>query len=191
MYELFILGELKDKPMHGYLLHSILSQMIGPLRQVSWGTLYSVIRRMEEDGLIHQVVKEQTAGQGRVRKVYELTPQGDTHFHRLMRQPFVHNDETEDLFRVKMGNFCYVQKEVALEVVRQYRAFLEVAIGGIDLGAEKVRREICISDEERPHILNVIGYEAAVYEAKLAWVESFLAKVQTWENFNGSRGDTV
>lgn len=30
MYELFILGELMDYPMHGYLVHTTLKNVLGP-----------------------------------------------------------------------------------------------------------------------------------------------------------------
>src|SRR5258706_7725123 len=54
MYELFVLGELMDGPHHGYSLREILSRMLGPFRQISWGVLYPLIRQLEREGLILQ-----------------------------------------------------------------------------------------------------------------------------------------
>ncbi|MFB5190581.1 PadR family transcriptional regulator [Alicyclobacillus fastidiosus] len=178
MYELFILGELKDKPMHGYLLHRILSQTLGPLRQVSWGVLYSVIARMEEEGHIQQVTDHVASGRGKPRKVYEITPSGNAEFQRLVRRPFEHNQETEDLFRVKLGKFHHIDKPVQLDILRQYKAFLEVAAGGLEVQADHVKKEPCISDEERPHLLHVIDYEVTIYDAKIAWVEAMIASAE-------------
>ncbi|KHF35399.1 Transcriptional regulator PadR-like family protein [Paenibacillus sp. P1XP2] len=59
MYELFILGELMNNPMHGYLLHQILNGIVGPTRKVSWGAIYPLIHGMVADGLIEQVPDEQ------------------------------------------------------------------------------------------------------------------------------------
>lgn len=70
LYELFILGELMNNPMHGYLLHQILNGIVGPTRKVSWGAIYPLIHGMLADGLIEQVPDEQPEGakQGRGKK---------------------------------------------------------------------------------------------------------------------------
>src|SRR5260221_5839110 len=52
MYELYVLGELMEQPVHGYLLPQILSHILGPYRQMSWGALYPLIHRLVQDGLI-------------------------------------------------------------------------------------------------------------------------------------------
>ena len=58
MYELFVLGELVHKPMHGYLLQRVVQEAIGPVRQMSWGALYPLLKRLERDGLITRAVHE-------------------------------------------------------------------------------------------------------------------------------------
>ena len=75
MYELFILGELMDQPMHGYLLREIINLAIGPLRQMSWGALYPLLRRLEADALIEQSPEPSGSGD-RPRKIYRITSAG-------------------------------------------------------------------------------------------------------------------
>ncbi|MFD1674495.1 PadR family transcriptional regulator [Alicyclobacillus fodiniaquatilis] len=176
LYELFILGELKEEPMHGYLLHRIWSSMIGPLRQVSWGTLYSVLRKMETDGYIRQVIKDSDT-QGRVKKLYELTVEGDAHFERLMRQPFEHNCDVEDIFKVKLSNFHHIEKDMQLEILRQYRTVLEVLLGAIEVNEQSVRNNSGIPANELPDIQSVIDYERSVHETKLTWVEAKITQM--------------
>jgi DNA-binding PadR family transcriptional regulator len=178
LYELFILGELMEQPMHGYLLHHVLSSTLGPLRPISWGTLYPVLRRMEENSWIQQSLDASSSRSGRQRKVYEITPSGEQEFHRLMRKPFEHNDQTEDLFRVKMGNFLHIPRPLQLDIVRQYKTFLEVLADGIEDIAHRVQDNVGVSDDERPHILNVVDYEATAVRAKLMWVEKYLENLE-------------
>src|SRR5579871_5535110 len=45
-YELFVLGELVNGPMHGYLLREILNRVLGPYRTMSWGVLYPLIHAL-------------------------------------------------------------------------------------------------------------------------------------------------
>ncbi|WP_332238322.1 PadR family transcriptional regulator [Sporolactobacillus sp. KGMB 08714] len=182
MYELFILGELKQKPMHGYLLHSNISAVLGPLRPISWGTLYPVLRRMEDDGFIRQIPGETGTGQGRPRKVYELTPSGSSEFERLMQKPFEHNNDTEDLFRVKLSKFQYVSKELQRDILLQYKIFLEMLLSGVEELTERIRKNPNIDEGERPNILTVSDYDMNVMQAKLTWVEKRLASVEAEKN---------
>ena len=47
MIELAILGLLKERPMHGYQLQRELSEQLGGLWRVSYGSLYPSLRRLE------------------------------------------------------------------------------------------------------------------------------------------------
>src|SRR5258708_18073531 len=90
IYELFVLGELMDGPHHGYQLREILSNMLGPFRQMSWGVLYPLIRQLEHEGLIVADIgantehREGNASSDRQRKQYRLTETGRERFHALM-----------------------------------------------------------------------------------------------------------
>ena len=61
MIELAILGLLKERPMHGYQLNRELSEQLGGLWRVSYGSLYPSLRRLERDGAIRS---EPGAGTG-------------------------------------------------------------------------------------------------------------------------------
>lgn len=50
MLELAILGVLKEQPMHGYELRHYLSFIVGHIWQLSYGTLYPALRRLEKRG---------------------------------------------------------------------------------------------------------------------------------------------
>ena len=90
MYELFVLGELADKPMHGYLLHSILISVLGPRRPVSWGSLYPVLKQLEDEGAIEQVAPDEP-GPGRPKKIYRITELGRQRLMRLMAKLLEHH----------------------------------------------------------------------------------------------------
>src|SRR6266567_4009186 len=77
MYQLFVLGQLMNKPMHGYLLRDILSNMLGPFRHMSWGALYPLIRQLLRNGWIELDtgcdVDLQSEANARQRKRYRIT----------------------------------------------------------------------------------------------------------------------
>ena len=53
MLELAILGLLKEQPLHGYELKKRLTDRLGPLSSVSFGSLYPALARLETAGAVH------------------------------------------------------------------------------------------------------------------------------------------
>src|SRR3989442_4739910 len=103
VYELFVLGELMVQPLYGYLLHEIVNMILGPFHRLSWGTLYPLIRGLEQEGFITSQVQKRRAGllqteRGPSRKVYALTETGQTRFLALMLDPGDYNPDYPNLF---------------------------------------------------------------------------------------------
>ena len=74
LYELVVLGELIGGPHHGYLLREILGKIFGPFRQISWGALYPLIHRLEQQGLIApQASNLMSQGKRGQRNLYRIT----------------------------------------------------------------------------------------------------------------------
>ncbi len=55
MLELAVLGLLAEQPRHGYDLKKRLSETLGPLWGISFGSLYPALRRLERSGAIAEV----------------------------------------------------------------------------------------------------------------------------------------
>ena len=55
MLELAVIGLLKEQPLHGYELKKRLSDTLGFLWGVSYGSLYPALRRLERAGAIEVV----------------------------------------------------------------------------------------------------------------------------------------
>jgi DNA-binding PadR family transcriptional regulator len=52
--ELAVLGLLSEQPLHGYELKKRLSETLGPLWGISFGSLYPALRRLERSGAIEE-----------------------------------------------------------------------------------------------------------------------------------------
>lgn len=70
--ELCVLGIIRQGPIYGYALVSRLAQW--DVLAVSEGTLYPLLRRLGNEGLIEATWQESDAGP--VRKYYRLLPSG-------------------------------------------------------------------------------------------------------------------
>ncbi len=72
--EMILLRLLSERPMYGYELVSTLEKRGGPQFQLKEGTLYPVLYRLEDAGLIE--AQWQTVERGVPRKYYRLTEAG-------------------------------------------------------------------------------------------------------------------
>src|SRR5580765_7977763 len=78
--DLLLLKLLALEPLHGWAVSQRLQQMSGDDLQVSDGSLYPALHKLEQEGWIRAEWK--TSELGRRAKFYELTRPGRTHFGR-------------------------------------------------------------------------------------------------------------
>ena len=175
MYELFTLGQLMDRPMHGYLVHQTISTAIGPLRQMSWGALYPLVRRLEEEGLIEQQEQPEAQG-GHQRKMYAITESGRTRFKELMLSPAIYNADYPDIFNIKFCNFHNIATGEQLLVLEHYRVFLGWQRDYFQAQRQRIAAHAEISESKRPQILRVLEHRQRLLEADTVWVEQEIAQ---------------
>jgi len=70
---LLVLAILSEKPFYGYELIKTLKQRSNDTFDMKEGTLYPILHKLENDGLVASANQEVS---GRVRKVYSITEKG-------------------------------------------------------------------------------------------------------------------
>jgi DNA-binding PadR family transcriptional regulator len=185
IYELFVLGELLDGPRHGYQLREILSRLLGPFRQISWGILYPLIRQLEHEGLIvsegesRPSEREKAAASGRSRKPYAITASGKQRFYALMEEQGDYHAEYRELFTIKLNNFDYLSAQQQLSILWQYRGFLQAEDLYLSGGQQSVLSNPHILDEHRTHILRIIRFRQSSIRGEMPWVEEQIQRLET------------
>src|SRR5262245_49810432 len=71
--ELLLLGVLDREPMHGYAIIANLRRLSGGLFDLTEGSVYPALHRLEQTGIVESAWSEV---QGRKRRVYRLTRKG-------------------------------------------------------------------------------------------------------------------
>lgn len=133
--ELAILGLLKEGPMHGYELRKRLSTTLGPLYVVSFGSLYPCLKRLKKAGMLREIEAEATRRRRRrvdsdakpgksrrARKVYEITPEGETFFFDQLEQGAVYDT---DRFKLRLAFFRYLPRESRIGLMERRKAYLQ------------------------------------------------------------------
>lgn len=183
MYELFVLGELLDRPLHGYLLRDIVNLAFGPVRQMSWGSLYPLIRRLEANTLITQVATAQEPAKAR-RKTYTVTDAGKERFYFLMLRPEEYTTDYPDLFGVKLTNFDRITAEQRMSILLHYQGYLHFVLDRLAEGERFVAQQNKIPEIEQGLILRAIDRRLHVHKADLTWIEEQIRQFAVSEDDN-------
>ena len=149
MLELAVLGLLAEQPRHGYELRKRLSETLGPLWGISFGSLYPALRRLERSGAIVEV-DDQDTGTGalpsgfvptgslkgdlaaarvrrkarpgrRTRKAYRITDQGRELFAELLTEE---SADDERSFALKLSFCRHLDPDARLAFLERRRAQL-------------------------------------------------------------------
>jgi DNA-binding PadR family transcriptional regulator len=123
--ELAVLGLLHESPLHGYELRKRVNGLLGPLRPISYGSLYPCLKEMVREGLIATDDEASEAGAGRrSRIVYKLTAEGK---ERLQEQLGDHGPAAweDESFGVRMAFFAQTDADVRLKILEGRRSRLE------------------------------------------------------------------
>lgn len=184
IYKLFVLGELLDGPRHGYQLREILSRLLGPFRQISWGILYPLIRQLEREGLLtpeseSSPSEREKAGVGsRTRKPYTITSAGKQRFYALMEEQGDYHAEYRELFIIKLNNFDYLSSQQQLDILWQYRSFLQTEDLYLSGGQQSVLTNPHLSDEHRAHILRIIHFRQSSIQGEMIWIKEQIQSLE-------------
>jgi DNA-binding PadR family transcriptional regulator len=182
MYELFVLGELMVQPTYGYLLHEVVNMILGPFHRLSWGTLYPLIRRLEQEGFITSQIEKRRGGflpaeRGPARKVYTLTEAGRARFFSLVLDPGDYNPDYPSLFAMKFSKFGYLTPSQRLAVLEHYRTYLLTLRDHYSTLSQQVPHNPEVMEVERPYIIRFLASRVHIFEEELAWLDQQIAEL--------------
>ena len=82
--ELLLLGVLRQHGMHGYQVHEFIDRYLASCTDLKKPTAYFLLDKLAKAGWItHEQMQE---GHRPPRRVYQLTPQGEAEYQRLLRE---------------------------------------------------------------------------------------------------------
>ena len=161
MLDFAILGLLHDRPRHGYELKRALGDL--GFWQVSFGSLYPALRRLEKQGLI-----EATKGEGR-RKSYRMTETGQVRFGELLTEA---DDGSDREFQLRLAFFGYLEPQRRLGVLEDRRTALQDRLHGARRSFKGARSSSRNPDRYR---MALMERRVRSTEADIAWLDELIA----------------
>jgi DNA-binding PadR family transcriptional regulator len=159
-----ILGLLRDQPRHGYELKRALGGL--GFWQVSFGSLYPALRRLEKKGSI-----EATKGDSGRRKAYRMTTAGRHEFAAMLAD-VPDGYESDRGFQLRLAFFAHLDPKERIRVLEDRRMALSTRLRGDRtsfLGARNIG-----SDTDR-YRLALMERRVHSTEADIAWLDELIA----------------
>ena len=190
MLEIAVLGLLKEQPLHGYELKKRLSETLGFLWGVSYGSLYPALRRLEREGAI-EVVAEPAAPappiaatgsltgdlaaarrgnpraakqSRRTRKAYRITPAGITRFEELLLADDPHTDD-DKAFALKLAVCSDLPAPARIELLERRHVALLTRLN-------QSRRATATRNDR--YSRSLVEHRTRSIQRDLEWVEELL-----------------
>ncbi len=186
--DIAILGLLMDRDHHGYEVRSQLRDRLGVWANVSFGSIYPALARLERYGFVEAVTTSEprasslstgslsgeraslrslraTPGIGRRgRKVYRITEQGRLEFVRLLADPATLDDSKN--FSLRMALAKYLTPNLRVGLLERRRADLVGRLAEVRAGAD--------NEQLDTYARSVMDHAAKGVELDLAWIDSLL-----------------
>jgi DNA-binding PadR family transcriptional regulator len=159
--ELLLLGLLQRQAMHGYELHEFLDHRLHFVTDLKKPTAYRLLDVLYQRGLVARTAER--AGRRPERLVYSLTPAGQQHFRRLLREqlgraePVRYPHNIALLFSDQLGES--ERRDLLRRRGLALRAQLEDTLLAVDAHAPGTAPRV------------VLEHDATMLRAELDWLE--------------------
>jgi DNA-binding PadR family transcriptional regulator len=170
--ELAVLSLIAEQPRHGYEIEHVIEERgMRDWTEVGFSSIYYLLKKLEKAGLIEGRI-EQAAGRGPARKVYHITPAGQTAWQEATLDALSVPHRCYTPFQLGLANLPGISHDEALSALGRYR-------DGLAERREYVRARWARGDGEFPvHVDAMFGLSLTMIEAELEWVEGFLERLE-------------
>jgi DNA-binding PadR family transcriptional regulator len=187
--DIAILGLLMDRDHHGYEIRSQLRDRLGVWANVSFGSIYPALARLERCGFVEAVVANDARisslstgslsgeraslrslraapGLGRRgRKVYRITEKGRLEFVTLLSDPATLDDSKN--FSLRMALAKYLTPNLRVGLLERRRADLVTRLAEVRANAH--------NEQLDAYARSVMEHAAEGVELDLAWIDNLLS----------------
>jgi DNA-binding PadR family transcriptional regulator len=193
MLELAILGLLEDQELHGYEIRKRLRDELGLFSNISFGSLYPALSRLERAGAVEAVeetgddlggpvpmtgslsgeraalrARRSTPSRGRRgRKVYRITDEGRLQFAALLANESGAGAEDARSFGLRLAFARYLPPQARLRLLERRRAQLAQRL-------TETRAAMAAGSRLDPYARSLVEHTTESTERDIAWLDRLI-----------------
>ena len=189
MYEFILLAQMMNGPAHGYLIAKIINDIIGPFARLSYGRLYPLLAKLEENGLITAEVDGRGKQHDRHLRVYTITDAGRMRFQILMNDTSLNPGDYQYLFAYKVTAFTHIGPPDRLRLIDHFINHCQTNIFHLQAEVEDMVVKAAELDDPHPasseraygfsrldrysieNIVNVLQHSSDIWKLQLEWAK--------------------
>jgi len=170
--ELAILSLIAEGPRYGYEIEQTIEERgMRDWTEVGFSSIYYLLKKLEKDGFARGKM-QRSGSRGPSRKVYEITPKGRNAQIKATIEVFSVARHSYTSILLGVANLSVISHEQAMEVLNNYCQLL----------VERRTKVANTARSQRP-LSNVaeslFDYSLTMINAELAWVQKFMAQLET------------
>jgi DNA-binding PadR family transcriptional regulator len=198
MLELAILGLLEDQELHGYEIRKRLRDELGLFSNISFGSLYPALSRLERGGAVRAI--EETGDEGgepvpmtgslsgeraalrarragpargrRGRKVYRITDEGRRQFTTLLESEGGAGTEDARSFGLRLAFARYLPPQARLRLLERRRAQLAERLS-------ETRAATAAGSRLDPYARSLVEHTTESTERDISWLDRLIDAERT------------
>ncbi len=169
--ELVILSLICEQPLHGYQIEQEIAQRnMQAWTGLATSSIYYVLQQLQKKGFIAKIAPP-VPSQGALRKVYQITPEGELAWKAATLQALAQPTITYTNFLMGLHNLWNIPPDEALEAVSTYRDWLAQ-----DLQRQRDELQALGSDFFPVDVLFEYGF--VLGDAELSFLADLIARLQ-------------
>ncbi|MFC9745674.1 PadR family transcriptional regulator [Streptomyces niveus] len=173
--KLLVLGVVRMQGRaHGYLVRSeLLAWGADEWAHIKFGSIYHALRQLAKEGLLTSTDIPDWPG----RVDYEITPEGDEVFMRLLRDALRHGNNRPDILGAALVLLPALGRDEAVRLLRERVDSLSAEQGEL---VTRVR-EATSDQQERAHIRELLGLWEHSAASQAVWADELIKRLEAGE----------
>jgi DNA-binding PadR family transcriptional regulator len=193
MLELAILGLLEGQPLHGYEIRRRLRQELGLLSNVSFGSLYPALSRLERQGALEAVEASQPSSgvapmtgslsgeraalrarrgtnvhSKRGRKVYRITDEGRRLFTTLLESERSESSDDARSFGLRLAFARYLPPQARMRLLERRRAQLAERLADAQAAPSRSPQQLDV------YTRSLMDHVTESTEREISWIDTLI-----------------
>jgi len=167
-----LLGLIAEQPRHGYEIEQLLEQRgMRQWTEIGFSSIYYLLRKLQDKGLIEEQHTAGLAGQGPNRKVVQITAAGRDALHSAVLSALSEPQPRSSTILLGLFNLSLLSYQEAVQALRRYQHQLLDRIGALQ--AQRGRQQPLPFSAEA-----IFDHSLALLRAEIRWADHFLDQLE-------------